>query len=75
MPSNSLIIMFYISRVTNLNKLLISLSEIQKNFEEIPKIYFQTKNNIENIFQKYADQIQSNLDNDKPYFQGLDNLE
>lgn len=75
MPSNSLIIMFYISRVTNLNKLLISLSEIQKNFEEIPKIYFQTKNNIENVFQKYADQIQSNLDNDKPYFQGLDNLE
>ena len=61
--------------MTNLNKLLISLSEIQKNFEEIPKIYFQTKNNIENVFQKYADQIQSNLDNDKPYFQGLDNLE
>jgi hypothetical protein len=58
--------------VTNLNKLLISLSEIQKNFEEIPKIYFHTKNNIGNVFQKYAEQIQTNLDNDRPYFEGLD---
>jgi hypothetical protein len=61
--------------VTNLNKLLTSLSEIQKNYEEIPKIYFHTKNNIRNIFQKYSEQIQANLDNDKPYFQGVDYIE
>lgn len=65
----------YFSRVTNLNKLLTSLSEIQKNYEEIPKIYFYTRNNIGNIFQKYAEQIQANLDNDKPYFQGVDYIE
>ena len=74
MPSILFILSIY-SRVTNLNKLLNSISEIQKNYEEIPKIFFHTKNNIGNIFQKYSEQIQNNLDNDRPYFEGLDCIE
>jgi hypothetical protein len=55
--------------------LLNSLSEVQKNYDEIPKIYFYTKNNQKNIFLRYGEQIQQNLDNDRAYYEGLDFIE
>lgn len=61
--------------MTNLNRLLNSLAETQKNYEEIPKIYFYTKNNQKNVFLQYAEQIHKNLENDRPYYESLDFIE
>lgn len=58
-----------------MNKYLNSLSEFQKNVEDIPKIYFYTKNNLENVFQVNANQIAKNINNDRPYFEGIDKIE
>jgi len=51
------------------------MPEIQKNYEEIPKIYFSTKNNIKNVFMNFMPRIQRNIDNDRPYYEGLDYIE
>jgi hypothetical protein len=55
--------------------LLNSLSEFQKNIEDIPKIYFYTQNNLKNVFQEHSDEITKNINNDRPYFEGLDIIE
>lgn len=51
------------------------MPEIQKNYDEIPKIYFATKNNMKNVFMNFSQQIQRNLDNNRPYYEGLDWIE
>ena len=58
-----------------MNKYLNSLSECQRNIEEIPRVYFYTENNLKNMFQVNSDQIIKNINNDRPYFEGLDNIE
>ncbi len=63
------------SRITNLNKLLNSIGEYQKNMEEIPRIYFSTNNNSKNVFQNFTNEIFKNINNDRPYFEGLDYIE
>jgi regulator of sigma D len=73
-----LCLVYYIikaSRITNLNKLLNTLGEFQKNLEEIPKIYFSTRNNTKNVFENFSEQINTNINNDRPYFEGLDYIE
>jgi hypothetical protein len=57
------------------NKLLNSLSEFHKNVEEITKAYFYTNNNLKNMFQMHSEQIIKNINNDRPYFEGLNNIE
>lgn len=63
------------SRVTDLTKVINIMPEIQKNYEEIPKIYFSTKNNMKNVFMNFSQQIQRNIDNNRPYYEGLDWIE
>lgn len=58
-----------------MSKLINIMPEIQKNYEEIPKIYFSTKNNVKNVFMNFMYQIQRNLDIDRPYYEGLDYIE
>ncbi len=64
-----------ISRISDLNKVINIMPEIQKNYEEIQKVYFYTKNNTKNVFLNYMNQIQKNIDNDRPYFEGCDYIE
>lgn len=51
------------------------MPETQKNYEDIPKIFFSTKNNTKNVFMNFINQIQKNIDNDRPYYEGLDYVE
>ena len=58
-----------------MNKLLNIMPETQKNYEDIPKTFFSTKNNTKNVFMNFINQMQKNIDNDRPYYEGLDYIE
>ena len=51
------------------------MSESQKNYDEIQKVFFSTKNNVKNVFINFMNQIQWNIDNDRPYYEGCDYIE
>jgi hypothetical protein len=51
------------------------MSESQKNYEEIPKIFFPTKNNVKNVFMNFMNQIQKNIDDDRPYYENCDYIQ
>ena len=51
------------------------MPETQKNYEDIPKTFFSTKNNTKNVFMNFINQMQKNIDNDRPYYEGLDYIE
>lgn len=57
-----------ISRINTLRKLFLVLTEVTKAFEEIPKVFLYTKNNVPNIFLKVKEKFLYNTENDKPYF-------
>lgn len=50
-------IIFEHRRINNLSKYLLTINEIQKKYEEIPKIYFYTLNNKANVFLKFKNDI------------------
>ena len=51
------------------------MAESQKNYDEIQKVFFSTKNNVKNVFMNFMNQIQWNIDNDRPYYEGCDYIE
>ena len=65
----------HFSRISDLIKLINVMSESQKNYEEIQKIYFPTKNNVKNVFMNFMNQIQKNVDDDRPYYENCDYIQ
>ena len=65
----------YVYRVINYPRLLQTVDEIQKPYENIEPIYFQTRNNTKNYFMNFAQQIQTNLDNNKQFNDGVPEIE
>lgn len=51
------------------------IGEIQKSYNEIRPIFFQTKNNAKNYFYNFADKISENLENNKKFNDGIPELE
>lgn len=51
--------------VDSFNKILNTINEIQKPFENINKIFFSTRNNLDNIFEDFKDSIYMNIENNK----------
>ena len=51
------------------------IEEIQKTYDEIRPIFFQTKNNQKNYFYNFEDKIRDNLENNKKYNDGIPELE
>ena len=54
---------------------LLTIEEIQKPYDEIKPIFFQTKNNIKNYFYNFSDKIEENLENSKKFSDGITELE
>ena len=54
---------------------LLTIEEIQKSYDEIKPIFFQTKNNIKNYFLNFAEKIRENLENNKKFSNGIIELE
>jgi len=54
---------------------LLTIEEIQKPYDEIKPIFFQTKNNIKNYFYNFSDKIEENLENSKKFSDGIAELE
>ena len=51
------------------------IEEIQKPYDEIRPIFFQTRNNQKNYFYNFADKIRDNMENNKKYNDGIPELE
>lgn len=51
------------------------IEEIQKPYNDIRPIFFQTKNNTKNYFYNFADKISENLENKKKFNDGIPELE
>ena len=51
------------------------IEEIQKSYDDIRPIFFQTKNNEKNYFMNFADKIRDNLENNKRYNDGIPEIE
>lgn len=51
-----------------------TIEEIQKPYDDIRPIFFQTKNNEKNYFFNFAEKIQENIENKKRYNDGIPEL-
>ena len=65
----------FVYRVSTYQRLLSTIDEIQKPYDEIHPIFFQTRNNTKNTFSNYSQKIQDNLDNNKQFNDGIPEIE
>ena len=57
----------FVYSIRDYQRLISVLDEIRKPYEEIPLVFFQTRNNTKNYFMNFAQQIQNNIDNKKNF--------
>ena len=65
----------YCYKIYDYPSYLTILEEIQKPYEEIRPIFFQTENNEKNYFMNFADKIRDNLENNKKYNDNIPEIE
>ena len=65
----------YCYKIYDYPSYLTIIEEIQKSYDEIRPIFFQTKNNEKNYFMNFADKIRDNLENNKKYNDGIPEIE
>ena len=57
----------FVYSIRDYQRLISVIDEIRKPYEEIPLIFFQTRNNTKNYFMNFAQQIQNNINNKKNF--------
>ena len=57
----------FVYSIRDYQRLISVIDEIRKPYEEIPLIFFQTRNNTKNYFMNFAQQIQNNINNIKNF--------
>jgi NDP-sugar pyrophosphorylase family protein len=65
----------YCYKIYDYPSYLTIIEEIQKSYDDIRPIFFQTKNNEKNYFMNFADKIRDNLENNKRYNDGIPEIE
>ena len=65
----------YCYKIYDYPSYLATIEEIQKPYDEIRPIFFQTKNNAKNYFLNFADKIRDNLENHKRFNENIPELE
>ena len=65
----------YAHKIHDYPSYLSIIEEIQKPYDKIKPIFFQTKNNTKNYFANFKEQIIKNIDNHKRYNDGIAELE
>jgi NDP-sugar pyrophosphorylase family protein len=65
----------YCYKIYDYPSYLTIIEEIQKPYDDIRPIFFQTKNNEKNYFMNFADKIRDNLENNKRYNDGIPEIE
>ena len=65
----------YVHKIYDYPSYLSLIEEIQKPYDKIKPIFFQTKNNTKNYFANFKEQIIKNIDNHKRYNDGIAELE
>ena len=65
----------YAHKIYDYPSYLSIIEEIQKPYDKIKPIFFQTKNNAKNYFSNFKEKIIQNLENNKRYNDGIPELE
>ena len=65
----------YVYKIYDYPSYLSIIEEIQKPYDKIKPIFFQTKNNTRNYFTNFREKIIQNLENNKRYNDSLPELE
>ena len=65
----------YAYKIYDYPSYISTIEEIQKPYDKIKTIFFQTKNNTKNYFQNFKEKIFANLDNNKKFSDGIPELE
>ncbi len=65
----------YVYKIYDYPSYISTIEEIQKPYDKIKPIFFQTKNNTKNYFENFREKIIQNLENNKKYNDNIPELQ
>ena len=65
----------YVYKIYDYPSYISTIEEIQKPYDKIKPIFFQTKNNTKNYFENFRENIIQNLENNKKYNDNIPELQ